>query len=163
MWRRGRVSLALSEGSSTFLCTKPNTVSRLPAAPHTPAGLCLSCIPGVDGAIPCLPSPAEVPSWHSEPQKQWKEAGDRPQLAPGSGRSNFSQSVVQQSCPRAGLGEQSCGHERRETPCCPGPGYSASGWGRILIRTGVGPSVSRTDIFWFKPQAYLWSQAQNPT
>lgn len=114
--------------------SEPGTLHGAPCVPSH-SWLMLSCIPLVDGEIPCFPSPTEVPSWHSEPQKQVTG----PQLPSEPGCPDFPQNVVQQSWPWARLRKHRAVGKRGVISCAPPFLAKAEDWGRI--RTRVRSSV----------------------
>lgn len=108
------------------------------------------------GEIPCFPSPTEVPSWHSESQRQWTEAGDWLLAASRAQLPNFSQNVVLQSWPRVGLGERRAGGRRGKIHVLT----------LVLAKaqdgTRVRSSMSEASSPWLQSQMPLWYQPQSP-
>lgn len=126
--------MTLSKGNEHSSLHEAKYPPMTPPAPQLTAGLCLSCIPLEEGEIPCFPSPAEVPSRNSEPQKQWTEAGDSPSAAPRAGLPKLFPDMIPQSWSRTGLGEHRAVGKRGVIPYAP---LESQEW--LMHRNGAEP------------------------
>lgn len=147
--------LALSKGREHISLHGSKYLPTIPSAPH-PIGLCLSCIPSVDGVIPCFSSPTEVPSWHSEQQKSSRQ---RKQVTgPQLPLSWAAQTSPRMWSSRAGSGQdwESTGQERG--------GFYVLPWSWLKYKGGteLESSPQCQGQASFKPQTHFWYQAQNP-